>query len=140
MEPDPAEILRTHRRITVVGASATPGKVAHNVPKYMLDHGWDVVPVNPRVTQLYGRPCYPDLASAPKPLGLVNLYRPGPETPPFVAEAIREGASAIWLQLGIVSAESRALAARAGIPYIEDACTKIEAVHVTLDERALKRN
>jgi predicted CoA-binding protein len=120
------EILSTFPVITVVGASAQPGKAAHDVPAHMQRHGWRLVPVNPRHTAVLGEPAYPSLADLPEPPGLVNVFRPAAFTPAVARDAVAAGARALWLQLGIFSADARAVAEEAGLLYVEDRCILVE--------------
>ncbi|MHB1595323.1 MAG: CoA-binding protein [Streptosporangiaceae bacterium] len=120
------QILRTNDTITVVGASASPGKAAHDVPAAMRRHGWRIVPVNPRGGEILGEQAYRTLAGAPRPVGLVDVFRPADEAPGIARAAIAAGATALWLQLGIVSPQARAIAQRAGLAYVEDRCVYIE--------------
>lgn len=117
------------QRIAVVGASDREGRPASYVPKYLLSAGKEVIPVNPRYDQLWGRKCYPTLASIPAaegPIELVNVFRKAEACPEVVRDAIAAGAKAIWLQSGILSPESRQLAQAAGLDYIEDRCLMVE--------------
>jgi predicted CoA-binding protein len=91
----------------------------------MQDRGWRIVPVNPRGGTVLGEPVYPSLAEAPAP-GLVNVFRPSPQTPDIARQAVAAGATALWLQLGIASAEARRIAEEAGLLYVEDRCLIIE--------------
>jgi predicted CoA-binding protein len=120
-----AEILRRYDTITVVGASNAPEKPAHYVPAHMQAHGWTIVPVNPRGGTILGEPVYPTLAEAPRP-GLVNVFRPAEYTPDIARQAVAAGATALWLQLHIASAEARRIAKEAGLLYVEDRCLIIE--------------
>jgi uncharacterized protein len=119
-------LLRTYDTITVVGASRDPGKEAHAIPVHMKRHGWRIIPVNPYVEELFGEKAYPTLADVPEPLGLVDVFRPSENAADIVRQAVAAGAKAVWLQLGIVSAEARAIAERAGITYVEDRCLAVE--------------
>jgi predicted CoA-binding protein len=119
------QILRTYDTITVVGASNAPEKPAHYVPAHMQARGWRIVPVNPRGGTMLGEPVHASLADAPKP-GLVNVFRPSPDTPEIARQAVAAGATALWLQLGIASAEARRIAEEAGLLYVEDRCLIIE--------------
>jgi predicted CoA-binding protein len=122
-------LLRTYDTITVVGASRDPGKEAHAIPRQMQRHGWRIIPVNPFVDpadELFGEKAYPTLADVPEPLGLVDVFRPSEDAADIVREVVAAGAQAVWLQLGIVSAEARAIAEAAGIAYVEDRCLAIE--------------
>lgn len=119
-------ILRTYRTITVVGASKMPGKAAHYVPEHMQAHGWRIIPVNPTARVVLGETAYPALADVPGQVGLVNVFRPSPQTPDVARQAVAAGASALWLQLGIASAQARQIAEDAGLLYVENRCLIIE--------------
>jgi uncharacterized protein len=119
-------ILASYDTITVVGASAHAAKAAHAVPAHMQRHGWRIVPVNPHADQILGEPVYRSLGDVPPPVGLVDVFRPGPQTPDVARQAVAAGATALWLQLGIVSAEARATAESAGLLYVEDRCLAVE--------------
>jgi hypothetical protein len=126
-------ILTSYDSITVVGASAAPVKAAHYVPAHMQRHGWRIVPVNPHADVILGEPVYRTLAQVPGPAGLVDLFRPSGQTPDFARQAVAAGATALWLQLGIASAEARAIAEGAGLLYVEDRCLIIEQRRLGLD-------
>lgn len=118
-------ILRHYGTITVVGASDDPVKPAHYVPEHMREHGWTIVPVNPRGGTILGVPAYASLAEAPPP-GLVNVFRPSAQTPDVARQAVAAGATALWLQLHIASDEARRIAEEAGLLYVENRCMIIE--------------
>jgi uncharacterized protein len=130
------KILRSYDTITVVGASNAQEKPAHYVPAHMQEHGWTIVPVNPRGGTILGEPAYPSLAEAPRP-GLVDVFRPSDRTPDIARQAVAAGASALWLQLGIASDEARRIAEDAGLLYVEDRCLIIEQRRLRLDAPAL---
>ena len=119
-------ILTSYRTITVVGASTVPAKAAHSVPAYMQRHGWRIIPVNPHAGELLGEPVYRTLADVPEQVGLVDVFRPPWQAPEIARQAVAAGATALWLQLGIASAEARAIAEGAGLLYVEDRCLIIE--------------
>ena len=127
------QMLSTYATITVVGASADPAKPAHYVPADMQAHGWRIVPVNPREERILGEPVYRTLGDVPGPVGLVNVFRPSGETPDVARQAVAAGARALWLQLGIFSAEARAIAEEAGLLYVEDRCLLVERRRLGLD-------
>jgi uncharacterized protein len=118
-------ILRTFDTITVVGASNAGEKAAHYVPAHMREHGWKIVPVNPRGGTILGEPAYQSLAEVPEPR-FVNVFRPSDRTPDIARQAVAAGASALWLQLNIASEEARRIAEEAGLLYVEDRCLIIE--------------
>jgi uncharacterized protein len=126
----PEEVLRDTKTIALVGASPKPWHASHDVMRYLLDQGYRVIPVRPAgPSEILGIPRVSSLAEVEEPIDLVDVFR-RPEFCPGVAEeAAAAGAKALWLQLGIVSSEARAIAERAGMDYVEDACTKV--VHAT---------
>jgi uncharacterized protein len=126
-------ILRTYHTITVVGASDAPAKAAHYVPAHMQEHGWRIIPVNPHSEVILGERVYRSLADVPEQVGLVDVFRPSPATPEIARQAVDAGASALWLQLGIVSPEARAIAEGAGLLYVEDRCLIVEQRRLRLD-------
>jgi predicted CoA-binding protein len=126
------QILRTYDTITVVGASNAEHKAAHYVPVHMQEHGWRIVPVNPRGGTIVGEPAYATLADAPRP-EFVNVFRPSEQTPDIARQAVAAGASALWLQLHIASDEARRIAEDAGLLYVENRCLIIEQRRLGLD-------
>jgi len=126
-------LLRTYGTLTVVGASRDPNKEAHAIPVQMQRHGWRIIPVNPYADVLFGEKVYRTLADVPEPLGLVDVFRPSADAAEIVRQAVAAGAPAVWLQLGIVSAQARAIAEAAGVAYVEDRCLAIERARFELD-------
>jgi predicted CoA-binding protein len=121
-----AELLATYDTITVVGASNAPHKAAHTVPAHMQRHGWRIIGVNPREERILGERAYPTLADVAEPLGLVDVFRPSADCAEIARQAVAAGAEALWLQLGIRSAQARRIAEDAGLRYVEDRCLIIE--------------
>lgn len=119
-------ILTTYDTITVVGASAAPAKAAHYVPAHMQQLGWRIIPVNPHEDAILGEPVYRTLEDVPGQVGLVNVFRPSEQTPEIARQAVAVGATAVWLQLGIASAQARSMAEEAGLLYVENRCLIIE--------------
>ncbi len=119
-------ILTGYDTITVVGASGSPHKAAHSVPAHMQRHGWRIIPVNPHADEILGERVYRVLGDIPEQVGLVDVFRPPDQTPDIARQAVAAGATALWLQLGIASAEARAIAEDAGLLYVEDRCLIIE--------------
>jgi predicted CoA-binding protein len=126
-------ILTTYDTITVVGASATAQKAAHSVPALMQRHGWRIIPVNPHAAEILGEKVYRTLADVPGQVDFVDVFRPSDQTPDIARQAVAAGATALWLQLGIASAEARAIAEGAGLLYVEDRCLAIEQRRLGLD-------
>lgn len=129
-------ILRSYDTITVVGASRSASKAAHAVPAHMQRHGWRIIPVNPHADKILGEQVYRTVRAVPEQVGLVEVFRPAGQTPDIARQAVAAGATALWLQLGIVSAESRGIAEGAGLLYVEDRCLLIEQRRLALDAPA----
>ena len=129
-------ILTTYDTITVVGASGAAAKAAHSVPAHMQRHGWRIILVNPHAATILGEPVYRTLADVPAQVGLVDVFRPPWQAPGIARQAVAAGATALWLQLGIASAEARAIAEDAGLLYVEDRCLIIEQRRLRLDAPA----
>lgn len=124
---DAAELreILARERVAVVGCSTTPGKAAHEIPKYLLDQGYDVVPVNPFADEIFGRECYDSLADVPGEIDIVDVFRPSDEVADIVDAALaRDEDAAIWLQLGVRDDESVARAEAAGRRVVQDRCMK----------------
>lgn len=119
-------ILRAYPVITVVGASADPAKAACYVPEHMQRYGWRIIPVNPHAEAILGERVFRTLAEVPEQVGLVDVFRPSGQAPDIARQAVAAGATALWLQLGIASAQARAIATGAGLLYVEDRCLIIE--------------
>ncbi|MGI5213251.1 CoA-binding protein [Plantactinospora sp. CA-290183] len=129
------QILADSAVIAVVGASRDPHKAAHTVPLQMQRHGWRIIPVNPLADELFGERVYRSLAEISEPVDLVDVFRPAEDAVQVVREAVAIGAPAVWLQLGIVSAEARRIALEAGIDYIEDRCLAVERAVAGISRR-----
>ena len=119
-------ILEEMSTFAVVGLSSDPTKAAHSVPAAMQAYGWRMIPVNPHADTLLGEQVYRRLADIPEPVEVVNVFRPSAEAADVTRQAVEIGAKAVWLQLGIVSAGARQIAADAGLLYVEDRCLAVE--------------
>ena len=120
------EILRDARTIAIVGASPKPDRPSHGVMRYLMRAGYRCIPVRPRdCDDVLGIPCVTSLAEIDEPIDLVDVFRRSEACAAHAREAVEVGAGALWLQLGIRSADARAIAAAAGMDYVEDACTAI---------------
>ena len=121
-----SEIL-SKKRVAVVGCSTTLGKAAHDVPKYLLDHGYDVIPVNPYADEVLGREAYDSLADVPDDIDIVDVFRPSEELDGIVDDILgRGGVDVLWTQLGIEDREATDRAEEAGVRVVEDKCMKVE--------------
>ena len=121
----PGEILAETRTIALVGASPKPQRPSNSVMRYLLAEGYRVIPVRPHRTEILGIPCVDSVTDIEEPVDLVDVFRRAEFCPEVAEQAANAGAKALWLQLGIVSPESRAIAERAGMDYVENACTAI---------------
>ena len=119
-------ILTDYKRVAIVGLSADWSRPSNFVAKYLLEHGFEVIPVNPKYDEILGQRCYPDLAAIPTPVDIVDLFQRPERVPPFVDAAIDIGAKVVWMQLGIVHEEAAAKARAAGLEVVMDRCIKIE--------------
>ena len=119
-------ILRRYRVIAVVGLSAQWHRPSYFAAKYLQEHGYRVIPVNPTYDTILGEKCYKRLADIPEKVDVVDCFRRSSEIPAIADEAIAIGAKVLWMQLGVESAEARAKAEAAGLEVIENRCMKIE--------------
>ena len=122
----PEEILRDAKTIAIVGASPKPDRPSHGVMRYLMRAGYRCIPVRPRdCDEVLGVPCATSLAEIDEPIDLVDVFRRPELCAEHAREAVEVGAGALWLQLGIRSAEARAIAEAAGLDYVENACTAV---------------
>jgi|SRR5688572_7490242 len=129
------EIIAGARTIALVGASPRPERPSNSVMRYLLDQGYRVIPVRPvGPAEIHGVPRVAALSEIEEPIDLVDVFRRAEFCPGVAEEAVAAGAGALWLQLGVVSPQARAIAEAAGLAYVENACTAI--VHGQLANRA----
>ena len=130
------DLLLTTRRIALVGASAKPDRPSFGVMRFLLDRGYQVVPVNPGLAgqSIHGQPVVATLAAA-GPLDLVDIFRRSADAGAVVDEAIRLGARAVWMQLGVIDGAAAARAAAAGLVAVMDRCPAIEWRRLSLPAR-----
>lgn len=113
--------------VAVVGCSRNPGKDAHDIPKYLVDNGYTVIPVNPNADEVLGRAAYDSLAEVEEPVDMVNVFRPSDEVAAIVDAAIdRDDVKVVWTQQGIVDEAAARRAEEAGLQVVMDRCVKIE--------------
>jgi predicted CoA-binding protein len=123
-------IYRTAHTIAVVGASADPAKAAYQIPRYLQQQGYRIIPVNPRGGEILGEPVYTSLLDVHEPIDVVDVFRPAAETPEIARQAVTAGAKVLWLQLGIVSDEASRIASDAGLQVVMNRC--MGATHAAL--------
>lgn len=126
-------ILRSARRIAVVGLSDKPHRPSHGVARYLRDQGYEIVPVNPHVREVLGLRSYPRLRDVPGPVDVVQVFRRSEHVPAVVEEALAVGARAVWMQLGVRHEEAARRAREAGLRVVMDACMAV--VHRLLRAR-----
>ncbi len=124
-----AELLRSTRRIAVVGASADPSRPSHGVLRYLIESGFDCVPVNPNAGQILGRTAFAsvrDAAAATGGFDIIDVFRRSELCVPHAEEAVAIGARCLWLQLGVVDWDAARIAAEGGLAVVMNRCTAIE--------------
>lgn len=119
-------ILRTGKTIAVVGLSAQWHRPSFFAAKYMQEHGYRVIPVNPAYDTILGERCFKSLRDIPVKVDIVDCFRKSAEIPAIAQDAIAIGAKVLWMQLGVENAEARAAAEAAGLDVIDNRCVKIE--------------
>jgi hypothetical protein len=116
------EILAGTRVIAVVGASPNPNRPSQQIARYLIDHGFEVIPVRPKVSEILGRPCYASLEEIPVAVDLVDVFRRAEACPDIARSALAIGARALWLQEGIASDEAAGIARQGGLQVVMDLC------------------
>jgi predicted CoA-binding protein len=124
--PTLRRILKDCRTIAIVGLSAEWHRPSNFAAKYMQQHGYRVIPVNPRYAEVLGERCYADLGDIPEPVHMVDVFRRTEDVLPIAQAAIRIGAKCLWQQIGVVNREADALVRAAGLDSVMDRCVKIE--------------
>jgi predicted CoA-binding protein len=124
--PGLRRILATAKVIAVVGLSADWFRPSYFAAKYMIEHGYTVIPVNPRYTEILGQKCYRSLREIPGKVDMVDVFRKTADVGPIADDAIAIGAKVLWQQLGVTNAEAAGKAEAAGLETVMDRCVKIE--------------
>jgi predicted CoA-binding protein len=119
-------VLHTAKTIAIVGLSSNPLRASNFVGYYLKRHGYRVIPVNPRETEILGQTCYPSLRDIPEPVDVVDVFRAPSAVPEIAADAVAIGASTLWCQLGVVNLEGARIAEEGGLTVIMDRCIKFE--------------
>src|SRR5262245_58070463 len=119
-------LLAGARRIAVVGLSPKPHRDSHRVARYLIDHGYEVIPVYPREDQILGRQVYRRVQDIPGPLDLVDVFRRSDGIPDVVEDAIAAGAPALWLQLDCIHEPAARRATAAGLLVVMDRCIMVD--------------
>jgi predicted CoA-binding protein len=119
-------ILKENKTIAVVGCSRNPQKAAHTVPKYMKEHGYKILPVNPFADQILEEKVHKSLSEITESIDIVNIFRPSEQCLEVVKEAVNLKPKVVWMQLGIKNEEAAQLAEKNGIEVIMDRCILLE--------------
>jgi predicted CoA-binding protein len=119
-------ILRENRVIAVVGLSADWFRPSYFAAKYMQEHGYTIIPVNPKYPEILGQKCYRSLRDIPGKVDMVDVFRKTQDVPPIAEDAIAIGAKVLWQQLGVKNDAAAAMARAAGLAVVMDRCVKIE--------------
>ena len=123
-----AQLLMQTRRIALVGASAKPERPSHRVMQFLLDEGYEVIPINPGLAgqKLLGQTVYASLADLPTSVDMADIFRDAASLPEVTQEVVDAGIPAIWTQLGVVHSEAERTAVDAGLQLVVDRCPAIE--------------
>jgi predicted CoA-binding protein len=124
--PGLRRVLTRYRSIAIVGLSANWYRPSYFAAKYLKDHGYRIIPVNPAYTEVLGERCYASLRDIPEPVEVVDCFRRAEDIPPIVEDAIHIGARVLWLQLGVINHDAARRAHDAGMEVVMDRCMKIE--------------
>jgi len=119
-------VLHTARTIAIVGLSANPLRASYFVGYYLKRHGYQVIPVNPRETEILGETCYAALKDVPVPVDVVDVFRTPDALPGIAREALAIQAGVLWCQFGVINAEGARIAEDGGMTVIMDRCLKVE--------------
>ena len=124
--PTLRRILKDNHTIAVVGLSADWFRPSYFAAKYMQEHGFRIIPVNPKYAEILGERCYPDLKSIPEKIDIVDVFRKSEDCAPIARDAVAIGAKVLWLQIGVMNDEARQIADTAGLDFVQNRCVKIE--------------
>jgi predicted CoA-binding protein len=133
-DEDIAELLMNARTIAVVGASDRPNRPSYGVMKFLQDHGYRVLPVNPQITgeHVLGEFVWRELAQIGMPIDIVDIFRRPQAAGDAVGQAIFVGAKAVWMQIGVINEDAAARAEAAGLKVVMNRCPKIEIARLGL--------
>jgi predicted CoA-binding protein len=133
-DEDISALLAEARTIAMVGASDRPDRAAYGVMRFLQDHGYRVLPVNPRITgeHVHGEYVWRELNQIGVPIDIVDIFRRSEAAGDIVDQAIAAGAKAVWMQLGVIDEDAAARAEAAGLKVVMDRCPKIEIARLAL--------
>jgi predicted CoA-binding protein len=125
------DILRNSRTIAVVGLSSNHERPSYIVASYLKEHGYKIIPVNPNEKTILRKKSYPDLASIPEKVDVVDIFRRSEDVLPIVREAIKIGAKTVWMQEGVTNKEAAAEARKAGLKVVMNKCMRKQHIKLT---------
>jgi uncharacterized protein len=133
MENAGKELLESSQTIAVVGLSNNPDRTSYRVSRYMQEHGYKIIPVNPTITEALGEKAYASLKDIPEKVDIVNVFRRSEDVPPVADEAIAIKAKGLWMQEGIVNEEAAKKAESAGLKVVMDSCIMVAYARLICD-------
>jgi len=125
-----SSLLKEYKTIAIVGLSPKENRPSNQVARYMIEAGYNIIPVNPGQSEILGKTCYPDLKSIPEHVDIVDIFRRTEGVPPIVDSAIAIKAKVVWMQQGIVNEEAASAARKAGLTVIMDRCLKVDHMNL----------
>ena len=128
------KILKSFRDVAMVGVSANPDRPSNKVFQYLIENGYNVIPVNPTIDEVMGKKCYANLSAIPEKVEVVDIFRRSEDIQPIVDEAIKIGAKAVWMQEGIINNAAAKKAESAGLLVVMDKCMRKEHVRLIENE------
>jgi uncharacterized protein len=128
------KILKSFHNVAMVGVSTSPEKPSNIVFKYLIEQGYNVIPVNPTIDKVLGKRCYASLTAISEKVEVVDIFRRSEDVPPIVDEAIKIGAKAVWMQEGIINNSAADKAQSAGLLVVMDKCMRKEHIRLTQEE------
>jgi hypothetical protein len=136
-DKDIAELLASARTIAMVGASDNPDRPSYRVMQFLQDHGYRVLPVNPKITgeHVHGEYVWRELSQIGEPIDIVDIFRRSDFAGENVDQAIAVGAKAVWMQLGVIDVKAAKRAEAAGLKVVMDRCPKIEIPRLGIERR-----
>ena len=120
------QLLDSTRTVAVVGISKNWNRPSNFVAKYLKEHGYTIIPINPKYEKVLGMKCYPSLSEVPLEIDLVNCFRKPNELNNILVEVLDRGVKKLWLQIGVINSEIKEFAERQGVSVVMDRCIKIE--------------
>jgi uncharacterized protein len=131
---DISDLLKSVRTIALVGASDRPDRPSNSVMKFLQEHGYRVIPVNPLITgeHVHGEYVWRELGQIGEPIDMVDIFRRSSEVGPVVDQAIAIGARAVWMQIGVINENAARQAEAAGLKVVMDRCPKVEILKLGL--------